>query len=264
MKGIISSLIGSLALMGSACAQESASTNAGEPVFYGYDIVNEFPHDESAFTQGLFFHDGALYESTGQVGQSVMRKVTLETGETELIAPLPAKIFGEGSTRFGDNIYVLSWVSGTGFILDAESFAQTGTFSYEGEGWGLTHDGTRLIMSDGTPILRFLDPQTQTVTGELAVTFRGKPLPKLNELEWIDGEIFANVWQSDAIVRIDPKSGIVTGIIDMRSLLSDDDFSPGHTDVLNGIAYDRDQKRLFVTGKYWPKLFEIELTPKTP
>lgn len=247
-------------LLGCAGAQE-AQSEIKEPVFYKYEIVNTYPHDTSAFTQGLFFDSGALYESTGQIGQSVIRRVTLETGETELIAPLPRDIFGEGSTKFGDKIFVLSWVSGEGFILDAESFSQTGSFTYSGEGWGLTHDGDHLIMSDGSPVLRFLDPETQALTRELTVTFRGNALPKLNELEWIDGEIFANVWQSSAIVRIDPKNGIVTGIIDMRGLLKEDDITSGHTDVLNGIAYDPEQNRLFVTGKYWPKLYEVKLVP---
>ncbi len=245
-----------VALFAQAFAAEPA-----EPKRYTYEIVNAFPHDETAFTQGLFFHDGALFETTGQYGESRLRKAALETGETLKNFPLPASVFGEGSTLWGDTIIVLTWRNKTGIVFDHDTFAPQKTFSYEGEGWGLTHDGVRLIMSDGSATLRFLDPETLEENGRLDVTLRGSPLKNLNELEWVNGEIFANVWQSDAIVRIDPESGVVTGVIDMRHLLDEEEITPGRTDVLNGIAYDPDADRLFVTGKYWPKLFEVRLSP---
>ncbi len=237
----------------------SAANANEEPAFYGYRIVNEYPHDRTAFTQGLFFEDGALYESTGHYGASRLQKAQLETGETLKSVSLSDSFFGEGAVAWAGDIIVLTWRSGKGFVFDQETFVQERTFSYAGEGWGLTHDGARLIMSDGTSTLRFLDPETLEETSRLDVTFRGKPLPNLNELEWIDGEIFANVWRSDAIVRIDPETGVVAGVVDMRGLLSDEDRAAG-ADVLNGIAYDAERGRLFVTGKYWPTLFEIELT----
>ncbi len=237
-----------------------ADAPAEDVKFYQYRIVNEFPHDTSAFTQGLFFHDGALYESTGEYGQSVLREVALETGETLRAAALPSRRFGEGSVAVGERIFVLTWRSGMGYVFDRETLREMQTFTYDGEGWGLTYDGDRLIMSDGTPTLRFLDPQTLQENGRLSVTFRGSPLHNLNELEWVDGEIFANVWQSDAIVRIDPSTGAVTGVIDLRGILKDNAQMMG-ADVLNGIAYQEETGRLFVTGKNWPSLFEVELTP---
>lgn len=257
----------SLTLMAlpTACAasQESETAESKDVAFYDYRVVNTFPHDADAFTQGLFFEDGALYESTGQYGESKLRETSLETGQTLRSLPLSDRVFAEGSTLIGNRIIVLTWRSGTGIVVDRESFKAEKTFRYDGEGWGLTDDGARLIMSDGTSELRFLDPETLQETGRLSVTFRGKPLPKINELEWVEGEIFANVWHSDAIIRIDPETGVVTGLIDMRGILPDEDFVAGKTDVLNGIAYDDETDRLFVTGKYWPSLFEIELTPKT-
>ncbi|CAK9039351.1 Glutaminyl-peptide cyclotransferase (Glutaminyl cyclase) [Durusdinium trenchii] len=236
-----------------------AQDAGGTPIFYDYRIVNAYPHQTSAFTQGLFFHDGALFESTGRYGASSLRKITLATGEIEKITPLPASIFAEGAVGWEGSIFLLTWRAGKGFIFDHETFKQTGDFDYAGEGWGLTHDGEKLIMSDGASDLRFLDPETLEETGRLPVTLQGRPLHNLNELEWIDGEIFANIWQSEFIVRIDLKSGVVTGVIDLRDLLNADDITPGQTDVLNGIAYDAETGRLFVTGKNWPKLFEIEL-----
>ncbi len=250
-----------------AAAAFAAITNANaaqtdEPVAYDAKVVRAFPHDPGAFTQGLFFDGGVLYETTGQYGASRLRKVALETGAPERETALPARVFGEGSTLLNGRIYVLTWRAGEGYIYDQESFALKDRFAYDGEGWGLTHDGERLIMSDGTSRLRFLDPDTLQETGRLDVTFRGKRLTQINELEWIKGEIFANVWRTDAIVRIDPQSGAVTGVIDLRNLLQQHAITTGDTDVLNGIAYDPDTDRLFVTGKFWPKLFEIELLPK--
>ncbi len=241
----------------------SPRATAEEITFYSYRIVNTYPHDTTAFTQGLFFEDGALYESTGQYGTSGLRKTALETGETLKSVSISDTLFGEGSVAWDGKIIMLTWRSGAGFVFDQETFAKERTFNYAGEGWGLTHNGARLIMSDGTSDLRFLDPETLEETGRLTVTFRGKPLAKINELEWVAGEIFANVWHSNAIVRIDPETGVVTGIIDMRGLLSDNEQAAG-ADVLNGIAYNAGEDRLFVTGKYWPKLFEIELEKRTP
>lgn len=246
-----------LAVLGTAMAEAPV-----EPKFYNYRIVNTFPHDTSAFTQGLFFEDSVLYESTGMYGESRLRKVALESGKTLQSVSLPTHIFGEGAVAWGRNIVVLTWLSGAGFVFDRDTFEKKQTFSYTGEGWGLTHDGSRLIMSDGTSVLRFLDPDSFEETSRLTVTFRGKPLPHLNELEWVDGEIFANVWMSDAVVRIDPETGAVTGLVDLRGLRPEESSAVEH--VLNGIAYDDETGRLFVTGKYWPLLFEIELVDKRP
>ena len=230
-----------------------------EPVLYGYRVVDVYPHDPTAFTQGLFFEDGELYESTGQYGESSLRKVALETGEVVQKTSLPQSHFGEGAAMAGEDIYVLSWREGTAFRFGADDFKLKASFSYTGEGWGLTFNGEQLIMSDGTPALRFLDPLTFEETRRLTVTLRGRPLGNLNELEWIGGEIYANVWQTDAVVRIDPSSGAVAGIIDLRGLLADEDFVRGETDVLNGVAHDGKDGVLYVTGKNWPKLFKIEL-----
>lgn len=247
-----------------AVAVLAPSAGAGdidEPTYYDYRIVNQHPHDTKAFTQGLFIDDGALYETTGQYGASGLRKTDLQTGEVLQSVSLPERLFGEGAVVWDDDVIMLTWRSGKGFVFDQQTFERERSFTYDGEGWGLTQDGARLIMSDGTDELRFLDPNTLEETGRLSVTFRGKALPNLNELEWINGEIFANVWQSDAIVRINPDSGVVTGVIDLRGLLSDEDRAAG-ADVLNGVAYDAETNRLFVTGKYWPTLFEIELAEK--
>ena len=248
-----------------APSPQAASANAqpARAAIYDYRVVATYPHDPNAFTQGLFFHDGALFETTGQYGRSRLRRVALETGRAERETALPDSVFGEGSVGWGDRLVVLSWRSGRGFIHDDETLERSAEFTYRGEGWGLTHDGARLIMSDGTSSLRFLDPETLEETGTLAITFNGRPLDKLNELEWVAGEIFANIWQTDAIARIDPDTGIVTGLIDLRGLLPADARQPGHTDVLNGIAYDPQAERLYVTGKNWPSLFAIELSERS-
>lgn len=230
-----------------------------EPEYFTYRILETYPHDTNAFTQGLFFEDGALFESTGHYGQSSLRRVDLESGEVIQKTPLPQSIFGEGSTVVGDDIFVLSWREGAAFRFDEDNFTLKQSYEYEGEGWGLTFDGEALIMSDGTATLRFVDPRNFEVSRRMTVTLRGRPLPKLNELEYIDDQIFANVWQTNAIVRIDPSSGAVTGIIDMRGLLAEEDFVPGETDVLNGIAWNGEDNVLYVTGKNWPKLFKVEL-----
>ena len=230
---------------------------------YTYRIVNTYPHDPGAFTQGLVYEDGVLYEGTGLEGQSSLRKVDLESGEVLQIHELPAQFFGEGITVFGNEIVQLTWKSGQGFVYDKASFELLETFEYPTEGWGLTHDGEQLIMSDGTSVLRFLDPGTYEETGRINVIISivSSYIPPLNELEYVDGEIYANVWTEDRIARIDPATGQVVGWIDLTGLLGPEDRTE-RVDVLNGIAYDAEGDRLFVTGKWWPKLFEIELIPK--
>lgn len=225
-----------------------------------YEVVNTFPHDPMAFTQGLLYHTGYLYESTGLYGASSLRKVALETGEVLQRVDLPAYFFAEGLSLWDDRLLQLTWQEGTGFIYALEDFSLLGQFTYLTEGWGLTQDGSRLIMSDGTHRLYFLDPVTFEITGEVEVFDQGQPVMYLNELEYINGEVFANVWQTDQIVRINPDSGTVLGWINLEGILPKDQITLS-ADVMNGIAYDPDQNRLFVTGKYWPLLFEIRLVP---
>jgi len=222
-----------------------------------YEVVRTYPHDPKAFTQGLEFADGFLYEGTGMNGASGIRRVRLETGEVLQLQKLEERYFGEGITLFGDAIVQLTWKAETGFVYDRKTFERRRSFSYTGEGWGLTHDTTRLIMSDGSSTLRFLDPKTFKEVGRLNVTDHGRPVAQLNELELVKGEIYANIWQSDRIARISPTTGEVAGWIDLRGLLSPADAAG--VDVLNGIAYDASADRLFVTGKWWPKLFEIRV-----
>jgi glutamine cyclotransferase len=230
------------------------------PELYSYRVVNEYPHDPGAWTQGLVVDDGYLYEGTGLYGASSIRMVALETGEILRMLPLPAEIFGEGITVYdGDKIAQVTWRNQVGFIYDKASFELLDQFTYPTEGWGLTHDGSQLIMSDGTSTLHFLDPETLEETGTLEVVDAGVPVVRLNELEYIQGEIYANVWLTDWICVIDPATGYVSGWIDLQGLLSPEDAEDA--DVLNGIAYDTGDERLFVTGKLWPSLFEIELVP---
>ena len=245
------------ALMSQSAAQENYPVE-----FFDVEVVKTYPHDTDAFTQGLFVRDGILYETTGQYGQSRLRRVDLETGQAAHEVALPEQYFGEGSTIVGDEIFVLSWQAGDVLRYHAETFELTSTNSYPGEGWGLTYDGDRLIMSDGTSELRFVDPENFQEVSRITVTYRGKPVPRLNELEWVDGSIYANIWQAEIIVRIDPETGAVTGVIEMRDLLTENDIVPGQTDVLNGIAFDDEAQRLYVTGKYWPKLFEVRFQPR--
>lgn len=225
------------------------------PPRYSFRIVNTYPHDPGAFTQGLVFEGGDLYEGTGLRGKSTLREVDLITGEVIQSLALDPKLFGEGITFFNGSIYQLTLTSGIGFIYDPDSFSKQGEFSYTPEGWGLTHDGRQLIMSDGTAELRFLDPETVEEIGHITVTDRGQPIQWLNELEYVEGEIYANIWQSDEIVRIAPDTGEILGRIDLSGLLGDEP----EAGILNGIAYDSKSGRLFVTGKNWPKLFEIAL-----
>jgi len=233
---------------------------AAAPV-HTYKIKNTYPHDSSAFTQGLVYSDGILYESTGLRGRSSVRRVTLETGNILSQTSLLPEFFGEGIAVFGDRIYQLTWTTGVGFVYDKKTLALLQEFRYGIEGWGMTHDGMSLIVSDGSSTLYYWDPKTLREVKRLLVTDRGNPVTNLNELELVEGEIYANVWQQDRIARISPETGKVTGWIDMKGLLASGDRSGGE-DVLNGIAYDPEKKRLFVTGKLWPKLFEIEIVGK--
>jgi glutaminyl-peptide cyclotransferase len=228
-----------------------------------YEVVRAYPHDPGAFTQGLIYHEGFLYESTGLYGASSLRKVALETGDVLLQVDLPPDYFGEGLTLWEDTLLQLTWLEETGFIYNLEDFSELGRFSYATEGWGLTHDGTHLIMSDGSATLYFLDPEDFQVINSVSVTYQGERVESLNELEYIHGEVFANIWLTDDIVRIDPETGMVMGWIDLQGILPDELRTPT-TDVLNGIAYDHEGQRLFVTGKHWPMLYEIRLVPVHP
>jgi glutaminyl-peptide cyclotransferase len=227
---------------------------------YGYRVVNTYPHDRGAYTEGLQYVDGALYEGTGRKGASELRRVVLETGEMQQRCTLPDVYFGEGVTVLGDKIYQLTWQNHIGFVYDKTSFTLQRSFTYPSEGWGLTHDGQRLIMSDGTATIHFLDPATLEETGHIDVHDDLGPVIRLNELEYVRGEIYANIWQTDWIVRIDPQTGTVLGWIDLGGLLSAEDRLQT-VGELNGIAYDAAHDRLFVTGKLWPKIFEIQLVP---
>jgi glutamine cyclotransferase len=238
------------------------ATQAGAVTEYTYQIVHTYPHDRTSYTQGLLYRDGVLYEGTGMYDESRIRKVKLETGEVLQNHDIPGQYFGEGIIIWKDRLLELTWKSEKGFIYDLATFTVKGEFPYPGEGWGLTTDGKRIIMSDGTAELRFWDPETLKETGRITVTEDGRPLDQLNELEWVKGEIYANVYQTDRFVRIDPATGKVVGSVDCRGLLTPADRND-QTDVLNGIAYDEKGDRLFVTGKRWPKLFEIKLVKRT-
>jgi glutaminyl-peptide cyclotransferase len=243
-----------------AAAGAAPATAAAEIPVYSVEVVHTYPHDVAAFTEGLFYLNGFLYESTGLEQHSSIRKVRLETGEVVQKLDIAPQYFGEGIVNWKNRIIGLTWKTEVGFVFNLASFKLERKFSYSGEGWGLTQDGKEIIMSDGSSQLRFLDPDTLQETHRIEVRLRGKAVPNVNELEWVKGEIFANVWQTSWILRIDPISGAVVGVIDTKGLLKQSDIVPGQTDVLNGIAYDAKHDRLFVTGKNWPKLFEIQLT----
>ena len=233
-----------------------AQGRATAPV-YGYEVVNVYPHDREAFTQGLLFKDGVLYESTGLNGRSSLRKVQVETGKVLQQINVEARYFAEGLVDWGSRLVQLTYQTNVGFVYDMASFKRLQTFSYTGEGWGLARDDRHLIMSDGTATLRFLDPQSFAVTRRLPVSDGGIPVENLNELEFIDGQIYANIWQTDRIAMIAPDTGLVTGWINLAGLLPAS--AARSVDVLNGIAYDAQRRRLFVTGKLWPSLFEIRV-----
>jgi glutaminyl-peptide cyclotransferase len=226
------------------------------PVF-GYRVVHVYPHDSKAFTQGLQYVDGFLYEGTGLFGSSSIRRVNLETGEVVQRRNLAGAYFGEGITVLKTQLIQLTWQSEIAFVYDKATFEPLRTFSYRGEGWGLTYDGVNLIMSDGSNQLRLIDPATFAERRRISVTASGAPLIHLNELEYMKGEILANVWMTDLVARVSPATGRVTGYIDLRGLLTPSER--GSADVLNGIAYDERNDRLFVTGKLWPKVFEIHI-----
>jgi len=258
-------LLGLLAFFGlvyfcsCSCSPESPlPLTSNITLVYTYKVVNTYPHDQNAFTQGLVFEDGALFEGTGLYGHSTLRRVELETGDILQIHELPAQFFGEGITIYGSKIIQLTWKSGVGFIYDKDSFELLREFDYPTEGWGITHDGERLIMSDGSSILHFLEPETLEEIGRIEIYDNDGPVTGLNELEYVQGEIYANVLQTDHIARIAPQTGEVIGWIELEGLLGSEDRTES-IDVLNGIAYDAINNRLFVTGKLWPKLFEIEL-----
>lgn len=234
-----------------------AQLGARREVAAGFEIVAAYPHDPAAFTQGLAIEGGQLYEGTGQYGASTVRRVDLTSGRPEKQRALGPRYFGEGITILDGLLYQLTWQNGVVVVYDLETFEVERTMQYDGEGWGLTDDGRQLIMSDGSATIRLRDPQTFAVTREIEVRAAGAPVPKLNELEYIDGEIWANIWYDDRIARISPANGEVLGFIDLSALYPQS--ARGSEAVLNGIAYDAAAKRLFVTGKNWPQLYEIEV-----
>jgi glutamine cyclotransferase len=227
------------------------------PVSYTYDVINVYPHDPNAFTQGLVIDDGVMYEGTGLTGESSLRRVDIETGDVLQIHELPSEFFGEGITVFGDKIIQLTWQSEIGFVYDKNSFELLQNFSYPTEGWGITTDGTQLIMSDGTANLYFLDPKTFQTIGQVEVRNGTVPVNRLNELEYINGEVYANVWMTNKIAIINPHTGQVTGWIDLTGIYTPE--TSNSNNVLNGIAYDAENSRLYVTGKRWSQLFQINL-----
>lgn len=239
-------------------AAPSAAPAAASSAQLSYEVIRTYPHDSRAFTQGLAYHDGYLYEGTGRRGESSLRQVRVETGEVVRQVDLPSAYFGEGITIFGGRVYQLTWLSGVGFVYDFETFSVVQQFRQFTEGWGLTHDGSQLIQSDGSATLYFLDPQTMALQRQIEVHDAAGPIDQINELEYVDGHILANVWHSDEILRIAPADGLVTGRLDLAGILPAAERRDPEA-VLNGIAYDTETGRLFVTGKLWPKLFEIRV-----
>jgi len=257
-KHLVCILFGSVVLVLSAIILVLINDNPvnSKPLLYTYNIVNVYPHDKNAFTQGLIFDNGTLYESTGLYGYSTLRRVELETGKILQLYNLPNQFFGEGITIFDDKIIQLTWRSKKGFVYDKHTFELLQDFSYPTEGWGITHNGSLLIMSDGTATLYFLDPETFGKVGQIEVHDDG-PVTELNELEYIHGEIYANIWKKEKIAVINPQTGRVKGWIDLKGI---QDSETRDTDnVLNGIAYDAKEDSLFVTGKRWSQLFEVKL-----
>lgn len=261
-------LLAAIFLAAASCSPSTApapvATSAAPAVpVFSYQVVNTFPHDKTAFTEGLQFIDGAMYESTGMEGTSWVRRYDLATGAVQAEHVIDKQYFGEGSVVLADKIVSVTWKNQKGFIYDRATLAPKGEFTYQGEGWGMTTDGTKVFMSDGSSSIRVMNPDTLAQTGEIKVTMNGRPVDQLNELEFIKGEIWANVFQTDRIVRIDPATGKVNSVVYLANLLSPQDRRG--VDVLNGIAYDASGDRIFVTGKYWPKIFEIKLVdPAAP
>ena len=263
LPAILCAALGCLLVQLAGCRRAAPPKTADEIPVYTYQVVHAWPHDRGAFTEGLLFQDGVLFESTGLNGRSSLRRVDLNSGNVLQRTEVPSQYFAEGLAALNGKLYQLTWKSQIAFVYDLQTFKPEGQFSYEGEGWGLTTDGHWLIMSDGTDQIRFLDPATFQEVRRITVTARGQPVNRLNELEYVNKEIFANVWGADYVVRIDPETGRVVGVIDFTGLLPNQDRDE-HTDVLNGIAYDPASDRLFVTGKCWPKLFEVRLILKSP
>ncbi len=257
---------------GSSSGPANKPVNSTQPAklpTYSYEIVNTYPHDAGAFTQGLLFHNGFLYEGTGGDDEnndpfySSLRKVEIETGKVLQKHDVPREYFGEGIALLGDKIYQLTWKEGKAFVYDLETFRLLQEFNYQGQGWGLTEDGTNLYQSDGTHVIRVLDPETfKTVRSIIVTDENGKPVMQLNELEWVKGEIWANIWQKGWIARIDPQSGKLLGRINLDKILDEELKQNRNANVLNGIAYDEAGDRLFVTGKLWRRLFEIKIVPQ--
>ena len=243
---------------GAGGAGSTTGNRTGSAPTYGYEVVNTFAHARDSFTQGLEYHDGRMLESAGGEGTSSLRLVDLETGRVLDKSDVPEPYFAEGITVLNGKIYQLTWQNQVGFIYDAKTFSKIGSFRYEGEGWGLANDGHSLILSDGSNQIRFLDPDSFQVTKTIAVLDGNKPIDSLNELEYFDGQIYSNVWHRDVIAIINPENGRVNGWVDLKGLLGPGEVRDEEA-VLNGIAYDSATKRLFVTGKLWPKLFEIRI-----
>jgi len=239
----------------------SPPSHAGPIPWYTYEVVHTWPHDHTAFTEGLVYFDGAMYESTGLVGQSKLRKYDLQTGKIQREIDLPEGYFGEGLAILNGKAYQLTYKTGKAFVYDLNTFNKEGEFNYDGEGWGMTTDGKSLIMDNGSEQIFFRDPATFAVQRTINVIANGHAITNINELEYIKGELFANVWKTMAVLRIDPATGQVLGAIDFTGLLAQEDLQQ-QIDVMNGIAYDTAGDRLFVTGKWWPKIYEVRLKPK--
>ncbi len=251
------------ALLGACCpGTPAADCPPAAPRLFTFEVVHAYPHDPEAFTQGLLWHDGSLYESTGLKGRSSLRKVALETGQVLQKRDVDGQYFAEGLALEGGRLVQLTWQSQRAFVYSLDEFGQQPGFDYLGEGWGLTTDGRRFIMSDGTAKLRFMDLSDFSPQGSVTVSDQGRPVTRLNELEYVEGLVYANIWQTDRIAQIDPVTGAVVGWIDLTGLLTAADRNGASPDVLNGIAWDRSDKRLFVTGKHWPKLYEIRLAER--
>lgn len=249
--------------MSAACGDRTQDAASARPAFppaevVGVQQVGSLPHDTSSFTEGFFYHGGAFYESTGRNGQSLMRRVDPASGKVQKEVKLGPEYFGEGLSLVGGKLYQLTWQSHVGFVYDTATFKQVATFPFDGEGWGMTTDGTSLVMSDGTPTIRFVDPAKFTVTRTIDVVDGSEPVVNVNELEWIKGEIWANVWKTSRIARIDPRDGHVKGWLDLDGLLPPGSVTSEEA-VLNGIAYDAQGDRVFVTGKLWPRIFQIRV-----
>jgi len=234
-----------------------APSSSGSPTLYTYHIVKTYPHNTSAFTEGLVFSNGSLFESTGEYGMSSLRRVNLQDGTVQQEVFLPDRYFGEGLTTVNDSLVQLTWQEKTGFVYDKQTLALTGNFSYSTQGWGLTYNGSELVMSDGTSNLYFLDPVTYQKTGQVSVHSGGTPVTNVNELEYVNGSIYANIWHQQKIAIINQQTGAVTGWIDLTGIHQSNNID----DVLNGIAYDQQTSNLYITGKNWPNLYQITITP---